>query len=195
LLDSVSLVQNKTIELNRPLVFLRLNFADPCVPNPCVNGNCRIDLELTTGRECICPDLYSGDNCETYNGDTCDIIECFNGGECISTSPVPTCLCTEDYSGTNCETKLTPTIRNCPEGLTATYSLADDSDTAQIDLNITAVDVTGQRLPLTVTGGLTFPGALRFAEEYRAGRVITVEATDAASRRSTCTFTLRLNGE
>ena len=75
----------------------------PCYNNPCLNGaTCQ---ENGNSYTCLCPQFYSGVNCEKYSN-ACTISPCLNGGTCSVTGlgDTYTCVCRAGYSGTNCQT-------------------------------------------------------------------------------------------
>ncbi|KAL4239882.1 Calcium ion binding [Mactra antiquata] len=78
---------------------------DYCMESPCQNnGNCINELG---GYRCICPNGYSGKNCQT-NVNECANNPCVNG-ECIDDIGFYTCDCDDKYSGTNCNIP----VNNC----------------------------------------------------------------------------------
>ncbi|XP_038076351.1 sushi, von Willebrand factor type A, EGF and pentraxin domain-containing protein 1-like isoform X2 [Patiria miniata] len=169
-------------------------YTNPCMPDPCVNSECIILLDPDTAWNCTCGKDYSGENCTIYNGDPCDVFECFNDGQCISGAQGSTCVCGPDYSGEHCERPLNPTLTGCPSGLAISYPLQQGSNSAYIDLSITARGHLNQLIPITVTDELEFPSTIMFTEEYREGKDITVQAVDEnnENRTSTCSFKLRI---
>jgi hypothetical protein len=51
---------------------------------------------------CICPQYYSGMNCQISNN-VCTSRPCRNGGTCIALGSQYLCLCKAGYSGSNCQ--------------------------------------------------------------------------------------------
>ncbi|XP_071793993.1 uncharacterized protein [Asterias amurensis] len=172
-------------------------YTDPCTPDPCVNGECRINFESPSGRTCNCDENYMGENCSMYSGDPCSVFSCYNGGTCLNNNQQATCVCQEDYSGVNCEIALNvpPVLTGCPSSLTVPMTAG--TKTAYIDLVITATDKDSNTLPVVTVGNptLTFPTTITFTEEYREGKSFTLRATDSGSRVSECNFTIRITDQ
>ena len=59
-------------------------------------------MDLINGYQCVCPAVYSGNNCGRVM-DQCTGFECLNGGKCIRNGTKITCLCAQGYQGVNCE--------------------------------------------------------------------------------------------
>ncbi|ELU09822.1 hypothetical protein CAPTEDRAFT_73088, partial [Capitella teleta] len=72
--------------------------------NPCMNGGvCR---ESGDSFVCDCPQLWTGDNCETYDvtDGICNSEPCMNGGTCVLVDSANFyCNCWAAYSGELCE--------------------------------------------------------------------------------------------
>ena len=68
--------------------------------NPCQNGgSC---MEQPGGYSCECPPTHTGPVCEQEN--TCDAVECFNGGTCSALEGGGYgCVCSNGYDGPNCQ--------------------------------------------------------------------------------------------
>lgn len=83
-----------------PFFFLYMSIiisgCDPCKDTTCLSGG-----ECQEGN-CICPDGYSGAQCETY--DQCYNIICLNGGNCVNGA----CNCPEGFSGSDCSVIVAP---------------------------------------------------------------------------------------
>ncbi|XP_076110499.1 uncharacterized protein LOC143079160 isoform X5 [Mytilus galloprovincialis] len=75
---------------------------NPCVDDPCVNGQCSSYGAIR--RKCICNRGYTGEDCET-NIDECSPNPCANGGTCIDNVNSFTCMCPSGYSGTYCHVR------------------------------------------------------------------------------------------
>ena len=97
---------------------------NPCFNSPCLNGaTCS-----TSGSTyiCLCPQFYSGTNCQTckllkkfleyifllkfytlLDTNICLTTPCLNGATCTTTGTgsTYTCTCPTGYLGTNCQTR------------------------------------------------------------------------------------------
>ena len=73
---------------------------EPCWSNPCRHkGSC---VDGVSGYNCICPEGYTGNTCETVTV-RCWSGPCFNGGTCIEDINQYKCLCPHGYNGTRCQ--------------------------------------------------------------------------------------------
>ncbi|XP_071785176.1 uncharacterized protein [Asterias amurensis] len=92
--------------------------ANPCGEQPCLNGAACVPETLTTYR-CICPDCYSGDNCEIAR-DACQGNTCQNGAVCAAQPGSCTqyeCQCPACYTGQSCQTLVNSCDNNqCANG-------------------------------------------------------------------------------
>lgn len=71
-----------------------------CLNNPCLHGGtCR---NLQGNYECICPQQWTGKNCEA-DLDECLQITCYNGGTCTNLDGSYQCNCPLGYTGDFCE--------------------------------------------------------------------------------------------
>ncbi|ELU17940.1 hypothetical protein CAPTEDRAFT_148381 [Capitella teleta] len=73
--------------------------ADPCLPNPCLNGGvCTGDGDTFT---CTCQPGYEGDTCGTDINE-CDPNPCNNGGTCTDELNDFSCVCPTGFTGSTC---------------------------------------------------------------------------------------------
>ncbi|XP_072037352.1 uncharacterized protein [Amphiura filiformis] len=70
-----------------------------CQSNPCVNGQCRNEINQYT---CSCFDGWTGINCD-INIDECASGPCQNGGACFDHINGYICQCIAGWTGTHCE--------------------------------------------------------------------------------------------
>lgn len=72
----------------------------PVDESPCQNGGtCLDDLGSYS---CVCPPTHTGPTCEQEN--TCDAVQCFNGGTCSALEDGGYgCTCSDGFDGTNCQ--------------------------------------------------------------------------------------------
>ncbi len=80
-----------------PILMMAVLFASSC-SNPCEDVIC-LNGGVCDDGTCICPEGFTGDNCQLAAATACDTVVCFNGGVCIDGA----CLCPSGYTGTNCE--------------------------------------------------------------------------------------------
>ena len=88
-----------------------------CDESPCQNGASCQDLGFAKYR-CLCPEFFSGKNCETFKDPCQDPNFCRNGGSCViegkrkghqkmsafeDGSAEQICLCAPGFSGPKCE--------------------------------------------------------------------------------------------
>jgi hypothetical protein len=103
------------------LVFTTVTYVacnkDACKGVICYNGGACLD------GQCMCPDGYTGKNCETKK-DLCTGIVCQNGGVCKN----GVCECPDGYEGTFCEIESDPCMNIvCLNGGTCTDGKCDCS--------------------------------------------------------------------
>jgi hypothetical protein len=91
---------------------------DPCSPQPCQNGAACIPTSIST-YQCICPDCFTGDNCETAV-DACDGNSCQNGAACVPLAGSCTqyeCQCPDCFTGRFCQSAVNSCDNNqCANG-------------------------------------------------------------------------------
>ena len=75
---------------------------DPCDECP-LNSTC--DLQSDNNVLCICPDGYSGKECDNFTA-FCDPNPCLNNGTCMEITNHFTCLCLPMLTGVFCEVDL-----------------------------------------------------------------------------------------
>uniref|UniRef100_A0A0K0E2R5 Cubilin n=1 Tax=Strongyloides stercoralis TaxID=6248 RepID=A0A0K0E2R5_STRER len=86
---------------------LKVLKTDRCIGNPCLNGGQCFNTYI--GYHCLCPDTWTGTNCE-IDVDECLIYEgtskgCQNGGKCINKNNGFYCECKESYHGELCQSQ------------------------------------------------------------------------------------------
>ncbi|XP_077982567.1 uncharacterized protein LOC144437498 [Glandiceps talaboti] len=80
----------------------------------------------------------------------------------------------------------------CPEGEVLSFNVPPDSDTAQIDVDIDAVDGNGNTINHDIIGGnIDIPGTLQFSETSKNGIVVNVRAVDD-NHEIWCQFTVKV---
>lgn len=91
-----------------PFFFLGILFLSSCkedddspTPSPCDSVVCLNGGACDNG-SCVCPDGYSGDQCETF--DDCFGVTCLNEGTCVN----GLCDCAEGFTGPSCANQITP---------------------------------------------------------------------------------------
>jgi len=79
------------------------NVANPCDPNPCLNGGTCAD-DGAGNAACSCVDGYTGDTCETAPVvDPCDPNPCLNDGTCADDGAGnAVCTCADGFEGDLC---------------------------------------------------------------------------------------------
>ncbi|XP_006815798.1 uncharacterized protein LOC100375670 [Saccoglossus kowalevskii] len=93
---------------------------NPCSTNPCDSEPCQHDgtcLHANTQYMCQCTDGYTGFNCETLLGGSCDYTgACHNGATCTLTQGgMFHCNCAYGFSGQYCEIDISQTHQGmCP---------------------------------------------------------------------------------
>lgn len=75
---------------------------DECMLHPCNGGEC---FNKVGSYECRCINGILGENCETFNGSTCDGVSCSKHGNCYISNGKPMCHCNPGYSGTDCSVR------------------------------------------------------------------------------------------
>ncbi|XP_072051695.1 uncharacterized protein [Amphiura filiformis] len=103
--------------------------ANPCLPQPCLNaGTCVI--ESPTAYTCLCPECYSGNNCQT-GAEPCANHNCANGAACVpfaNSCDQYYCECPDCFTGTFCTQRADPCANHqCQNGAQCTPNPADCS--------------------------------------------------------------------
>ena len=79
-------------------------FFDSLIENPCNNGTCQNNAQLSSSFTCLCNTCYTGQYC-TERIEKCENVVCSNGGTC-QTNDICTnyeCLCAPNFTGRHCE--------------------------------------------------------------------------------------------
>ncbi|XP_072051694.1 uncharacterized protein [Amphiura filiformis] len=103
--------------------------ANPCLPQPCLNaGTCVI--ESPTAYTCLCPECYSGNNCQT-GAEPCENHNCVNGAACVpfaNSCDQYYCECPDCFTGTFCTQRADPCANHqCQNGAQCTPNPTDCS--------------------------------------------------------------------
>ena len=140
---------NRRLLLFSLLIFTVITSCDPCKNVACINdGACQ-------DGSCLCPDGFSGENCEIEDKCVTDNMVCLNGGECSESK----CNCGDWYTGIVCETKYVSQFsgtytgtENCGDDFQNTYYLSPNQWT---DNTLEANDNFGFELIFTFETGQT----------------------------------------
>ncbi|XP_022095362.1 uncharacterized protein LOC110981781 [Acanthaster planci] len=120
---------------------------------PCQNqGICITDSSTQEGYRCLCPDGWTGLNCD-QDFPECASGPCRNGGRCIEQFLGFTCECTAQYQGLMCQVAVTNILTVtgvAPTTAQLTFPPLNEP-TAQLYFLTLREDVTGQELTLTLS--------------------------------------------
>lgn len=87
-------------------------YADPCLSSPCKNGATCVSLLTSSQYFCLCPDRYTGINCDTDLANQClfNNGNCQNGATCLVSSATyeVSCACPALFTGVRCDQYLNP---------------------------------------------------------------------------------------
>ena len=108
----------------------------------CQNGGTCVEGTGSEDYSCICPPTHTGPVCEQEN--TCNSIECFNGGSCGTLDDGGFgCVCTDGYDGDNCQL-LTVSFTASHSGNTyRAYSSLHLSAKGRVEFEFSTVDSDG----------------------------------------------------
>nr|XP_006820208.1 PREDICTED: neurogenic locus notch homolog protein 2-like [Saccoglossus kowalevskii] len=81
--------------------------SNPCDSSPCNNGGTCLDT--SQGFYCVCPQAYTGAQCQTYvSQDPCITNPCQNGATCVPYLGTFQCVCPFGYTGNRCDQEINP---------------------------------------------------------------------------------------